>query len=206
VKAVTDSDPLKTPKPATKNGESGEVSGGASVLQRVASGDPGAAQQVMDDYGKLVWSIARRMLGHGPDTEDAVQEIFIEIWKHAGRFDRSKGTEVGFVAMVARRRVVDVVRKRQRQPDIEPLPESIGMAPEDTAQQAEQADEVVRATRALEQLPEQRQEVLKMALLSGRTHSEIAEMSGLPLGTVKTHVRRGLMRIRELLDDDQASS
>ena len=80
------------------------------------------------------------------------------------------------------------------------------MAQDDTVQQAEQADEVARATQALEQLPEQRQQVLKMALLSGRTHSEIAEMSGLPLGTVKTHVRRGLMRIRELLDDDGGDS
>jgi RNA polymerase sigma-70 factor (ECF subfamily) len=206
VKAVTDTKHTKTPDPAPKKGEGGSGFEGPSVLQRIAAGDPAAPQQVIDAYGNLVWSIARRMLGHGPDTEDAVQEVFIEIWKHAGRFDGTKGTEVGFVAMIARRRVVDVVRKRQRQPDIEPLPESIGMAPEDTAQQAEQADEVARATRALEQLPEQRQQVLKMALLSGRTHSEIAERSGLPLGTVKTHMRRGLMRIRELLDDDEGNS
>jgi len=204
---VTDTEHSETSNPASpKIGAGGSGSDGPSVLQRVAAGDASAPQQAIDAYQNLVWSIARRMLGHGSDTEDAVQEIFIEIWRHAGRFDHTKGTEVGFVAMIARRRVVDVVRKRQRQPDIEPLPESLGMAAEDTAQQAEQADEVARATRALEQLPEQRQQVLKMALLSGRTHSEIAEMSGLPLGTVKTHVRRGLMRIRELLDEGDGDS
>ena len=155
----------------------------------------------METYGNLVWSIARRMLGNGAETEDAVQDAFIELWRHAGRFDAAKGNEAAFVATIARRRVIDRVRHRQRRPDSQPLPEGYEPADETVADPAEQTDEVARATAALDSLPEPRQGVLRMALLAGTTHSEIAQQTGLPLGTVKTHVRRGLIRMRKMLED-----
>ncbi|MHC4846428.1 MAG: RNA polymerase sigma factor [Planctomycetota bacterium] len=172
-------------------------------MPRVAAGDPGAAGELMQTYGNLVWSVARRMLGHGAETEDAVQDVFIELWKHAGRFDAAKGNEAAFVTTIARRRVVDRVRSRQRRPDTDPLPETYEPAEEATADPAEQSDEVARATAALESLPEPRQAVLRMALMAGTTHTEIAQQTGLPLGTVKTHVRRGLIRMREMLGESE---
>ncbi len=168
-------------------------------MPRIAAGEPGAAGELMETYGNLVWSIARRLLGNGAETEDAVQDAFIELWRHAGRFDAAKGNEAAFVSTIAKRRVIDRVRRRGRRPDREPLPEHYEPADEIVADPAEQADEVARATAALESLPEPRQGVLRMALLAGTTHAEISQQTGLPLGTVKTHVRRGLIRMRALL-------
>lgn len=173
-----------------------------ALLPRVAAGEPGAADDCMQAYGGLVWTIARSMLGNGPDAEDAVQDVFIELWRSADRFDPSKGRESTFVSVIARRRVVDRVRKRQRSPVLEPLPERLDAGGEDVGTRAEIADEFARAEAALGQLPEERQRVLRLALLSGASHSQVATRTGLPLGTVKTHVRRGLMRLREMLAED----
>jgi RNA polymerase sigma-70 factor (ECF subfamily) len=175
-----------------------------AVLQRIAAGEPGATRECLDVYGNLIWSVARRHLGHGPDTEDAVQEICIELWKHAGRFDPAKGSEVQFISTIARRRVVDGLRRRGRRPDTEPLDESQRDDSEGVGDAAERADEVHRAQTAMQQLPPERQAVLRMALLAGRSHSEIAAQTSMPLGTVKTHVRRGLIRMRELLGEPPA--
>ena len=101
-----------------------------ALLPRIAAGEPGAAGQLMETYGNLVWSIARRMLGNGSDTEDAVQDTFIELWRHAGRFNPAKGAEVAFVSTIARRRVVDRVRRRHRRPDSVELPEDFEAAEE----------------------------------------------------------------------------
>jgi len=172
----------------------------AALLPRVAAGEPGAARECLDTFGGLIWTIARSTLGPGPDAEDAVQEIFIEIWRSAGRYDPAKGTEKTFVATIARRRVVDWVRRRQRQPKSEPLADDrVTEADEGAEHSAALADDYARARAALEQLPAQRRRVLTMAVLKGATHSEVARDLGLPLGTVKTHVRRGLIRIREIL-------
>ena len=82
-----------------------------TILQRIASGDSLAVQECLDTYGGLIWSLARRMLPDVNEAEDAVQEIFIEIWKTAERFDESKSSETTYVAMIARRRLIDRLRK-----------------------------------------------------------------------------------------------
>ena len=73
-----------------------------AILQRISDGDRNAIQDCLDKYGGLVWSIARKMLRNSDDAEDAVQEIFVDIWKNAGRFDESKASETTFIAMIAR--------------------------------------------------------------------------------------------------------
>ena len=171
----------------------------APVLPRVSAGEPGAAEECLSRYRGLIWSIAARMLGAGEDTEDAVQEIFIEIWRSAARFDPEKGAEHTFVATIARRRVVDRVRRRTARPAPEPLTELIESKEPEIDSKAEIDDEVQRARQALESLPEQRRRVLEMSLLEGETHAAISARIGMPLGTVKTHVRRGLIRMREVL-------
>jgi RNA polymerase sigma-70 factor (ECF subfamily) len=81
------------------------------ILVRVAAGDGTAVRACQDTFGGLVWSIARRMLGATAEAEDAVQEVFIELWRSAGRYDPERGTEVQFVATIARRRIIDRVRR-----------------------------------------------------------------------------------------------
>lgn len=166
------------------------------LLGRVAAGDQAAVRECLARYGGLVWSICKRFEGM-TDAEDAVQEIFLDLWKSAARFDRSIATEAAFVAMIARRRLIDRKRTRGRRPTIDPMQElpavEAGGSGPDTCAEANQA------ARALDQLrPEQRQ-VLLMATAGGMSHNEIAAQTGMPLGTVKAHARRGLMSIRAAL-------
>lgn len=171
----------------------------------MASGDPEAVNACLQRFGGLVWSLARRMLGAGPDAEDAVQEIFIELWRVAGRFDNTKGGEDQFVAMIARRRLIDKVRQRTRRPQPETLPETLALeAPENSS--AELADEAGRAMDALQTLRPEVRRVIEMAVLGGHSHSQVASATGLPLGTVKSHVRRGLEAVRRNLGADSGGA
>jgi RNA polymerase sigma-70 factor (ECF subfamily) len=165
------------------------------LLGRVAAGDPTAVRECIARYGGLVWSIARRF--EAADAEDAVQEVFLDLWKSAARFDSRIASETAFVAMIARRRLIDRKRTRGRRPSIDPMTELPVVV--DQASQPDTCAEASQAARALDQLrPEQRQ-VLLLATCHGLSHGEIAEQTGMPLGTVKAHARRGLMSIRATL-------
>jgi RNA polymerase sigma-70 factor (ECF subfamily) len=170
------------------------------LLPRIAEGDRSAIRDCIARYGGLVWSLARRAAQN--DAEDAVQEIFLDLWKSAARFDPRMGSEVTFVATIARRRLVDRRRQRQRRPETE----SLGDAGESTAASSssmapEMGAEAALAARALDQLrPEQRQ-VLILTACHGLSHEEVASSTGMPLGTVKAHARRGLIRVREALGE-----
>ena len=155
----------------------------------------------MDVFGGLVWSLARRMSSSAADAEDATQEIFLEIWKSAGRYDAALGSEAVFVTTIARRRLIDRMRARKRRPRTEEFDETATLEPgAEAADSGALAVEAALAARALEQLGEAERQVLLMGIVDGLTHSEIAMATGKPLGTVKTHMRRGLQKIRELLD------
>ena len=85
-----------------------------AILKRIAEGDAAAVQDCLKKYGGLVWSLARRMLRNSDDAEDAVQEIFVDVWKNAARFDEAKSSETTFIAMIARRRLIDKIRYATR--------------------------------------------------------------------------------------------
>lgn len=170
-----------------------------SILERVAAGEETAVKECLDRYGALVWSLARRFSGTREDAEDAVQEIFVSLWKSAARFDSGVASETTFVAMVARRRLIDRSRVRASRPDPTSL-ETVGELPSASASmRVEAAVDLRRAARALEALRPEQRKVVALSVVVGLSHSEIAERTGMPLGTVKTHVRRGLMRVREAL-------
>ena len=167
------------------------------LLPRVASGDRLAVRECLERYGGLVWSLARRARLAQDEAEDVVQEIFLDLWRSAGRFDPAVASEPTFVAMIARRRLVDQRRQRQRRPETEPFVDSQPAA--STLPAPELGAEAAQAARALEQLrPEQRQ-VLILTTCQGLSHEEVAHTTGMPLGTVKAHARRGLLRVREML-------
>jgi RNA polymerase sigma-70 factor (ECF subfamily) len=173
------------------------------LLPRVASGDPTAVKACLDKYGALVWSLARRMCRSGTDAEDAVQDIFVSIWKNAARYDSTKGSEVTFVATIARRRLIDRVRQVGRRPVESGFDGDSGVAvsAERAETPVELRDEVTLANRALSELSEDQRRVLQMSIGHGLSHEKIAEATGIPLGTVKTHIRRGLIRVRSLLEE-----
>lgn len=178
-----------------------------SLLQRVANGETQAVAACIDQYGALVWSLARRLLGNPSEAEDAVQEVFIEIWKHAGRFDPAIASETTFVAMIARRRLIDRRRRDNRRLDTEAFPiEQAASLTVGDGQPLDMQDEAARATEVLKQLKPEQRNVLQLAVCQGWPHQLIADRLGLPLGTVKTHVRRGLQRIREELESAENAS
>lgn len=170
-----------------------------SILQRVASGDQMAVQECLDRFGGLVWSLARRFCYNLADAEDAVQEIFLDLWRSSARYDPNVATEATFVAMIARRRLIDRGRKAQREVDKARLAHEIEHIEVSPTRAAEVTEEAAMAARALEGLKPEQQRVLRLSIYQGLSHEKIAETTGLPLGTVKTHVRRGLIRIREAL-------
>lgn len=172
---------------------------GKAILERIAQGDKSAVQECMDAYGGLVWSLARRMLANTDDAEDAAQEIFIDIWKNAARFDEAQASETTFVAMIARRRLIDRMRRTQRQPNIDSIEDILVEPSRNYHHQIQNCVEANEAAEAMNELrPEQRQ-VLQLSIFQGLSHQEIADFTGMPIGTVKTHARRGLIQIREAL-------
>ena len=171
-----------------------------AILKRIASNETSAVQDCLDAYGGLVWSLARRMLpNNSEEAEDAVQEIFIDIWKHAGRFDETQASETTFVAMIARRRLIDRIRKQNRQPNTDSM-DDISVEPAGQVHQNIQMTvEAKEAAKAMSDLrPEQRQ-ILHLSIVQGFSHQEISDALEIPLGTVKTHARRGLIQVREFL-------
>lgn len=170
-----------------------------SVLQRIADGDQSAVQECLKTYGGLVWSLARRMVSNTDDADDAVQEIFLDVWKNAARFEPSVASETTFVAMIARRRLIDKLRQSKRRINADSLDEVL-------AEPSVRGDKVLvtnvearEAAKAMDQLrPEQRQ-VLQLSIVHGLSHQEISEAIGMPLGTVKTHARRGIIQVRDIL-------
>ncbi|MBX7170713.1 MAG: sigma-70 family RNA polymerase sigma factor [Pyrinomonadaceae bacterium] len=170
-----------------------------AILQRIAEGDKTAVQDCLDTYGGLVWSLARRMLPNVDEAEDAVQETFIDIWKNAERFDEKQASETTFVAMIARRRLIDRVRKYQRQVSADSLDDILVEPSVNFHQNLQVGVEAKEAAKELTKLrPEQRQ-VLQLSIYQGLSHQEISSLTGMPIGTVKTHARRGLLQIRENL-------
>jgi RNA polymerase sigma-70 factor (ECF subfamily) len=168
-----------------------------TLLERVARGDAAAVTALVHEYTPLVWAIARRQLG-AQCAEDVVQEVFLALWKNAARFDPGLSTEQAFVATVARRRVIDHRRRLGRSPSSE-LPEEPVAEPDPAFERLELDDEARVASSALAGLGPVQREVLRLALVDGLTHVEIATRTAMPLGTVKSHVRRGLERVRAAL-------
>jgi RNA polymerase sigma factor (sigma-70 family) len=178
-----------------------------SLLQRVAAGDTAAVARCVDQYGGLIWSLARRYLRRPAECEDGVQEVFIELWKSAHRFDPDVASETAFVSMIARRRMIDRARRASRRGESESVAlEDLSVAAPEETDYVELQDEAASAKAALAQLKPQQRQVLQLAVCQGWSHQVIAERLGIPLGTVKTHVRRGLIKIREELAAERAKS
>jgi RNA polymerase sigma-70 factor (ECF subfamily) len=182
------------------------VSEPAQLLAQVAAGDQEAVEACLNRFSNLVWSLARRFTSSQVDAEDAVQEIFIDLWSSAARYDSSKASETTFVAMLARRRLIDRLRKSKRQPDTEELSAAADLQQTDLPPDAAVKDDAARAARLIRTLKPEQQQVIKLAVYEGHTHQSIADALQIPLGTVKTHLRRGLLRVREAMQARDAES
>lgn len=170
-----------------------------SLLERIAAGDRSAVARCIDRYGGLVWSLARRALRVEADAEEAVQDVFTELWAKADQYDAQRCAEATWVSMIARRRIVDRLRRAGREPDQAEDDALLSLpAPRDgcSLEHESEAQRVLRAMRALG--PEQYR-VLHMSIWLGLSHAEVAARTALPIGTVKSHLRRGLRTVRATL-------
>lgn len=173
---------------------------GSMILSNVATGIPGAIEECLTVYGCLVWSLARKMSPTFEDAEEAVQEIFLDVWRHAGTFDSRMSSEATFVAMIARRRLVDRHRRRESRIQPEPLPATLPVVPDSGPYRAEHCEDVELVGALLEKLRPTERRVLELAIGQGLTRAEISTLLGVPVGTVKSLARRGLIRLRTLAE------
>lgn len=172
------------------------------AVERMARGDQAGLAELYDRHGRLVYSLALRVLRDQGDAEDIVQEVFSQMWRQASRFDVTRGNLSAWMVTMTRTRAIDALRRRKTRPSLatdsadppELVDESPGMDVEMVWQR--RARDI---RRALEALPMIQRVAIELAFFDGLTHTEIADELEIPLGTVKTRVRQGLLRLREQL-------
>ena len=150
-------------------------------------------------YGPWLWTLARRYFSNRAEAEEVIQEIFFDLWRNAGRFDAQIASEQTFVTMIARRRLIDFRRKIQRTITTTAISDEMNCSSVDDNQNADLRDNANWVRTHLRELRPVERQVIEMVIDAGMSHSQIAEALEMPLGTVKSNARRGLIRLRELL-------
>lgn len=164
------------------------------LLGRVQRGDAAAMALLYDRYGRVVYSVSLRVLRDAAAAEDVLQEIFMQVWRTPESFQCTRGTLPAWLAVVARNRCIDTLRRKKPTEQVE----DVALAsPTNLAEESERNVMIERARGVIAQLPPDQRKTLEMAFFDGLTHTEIAEVTGDPLGTVKTRIRSALMALRK---------
>lgn len=176
-----------------------------ALLPLVALGDRGAFERLYDVMGSQVYGVIRRVLRDPAQSEEVAQDVMVEVWRTATRFDRSRGTARSWVLTMAHRRAVDRVRSEQASRDREQRVsrESHEVPFDGVAAAVEQRFETEQVRAALEELTPVQRQAIEMAYYGGNTYREVAALLGTPLGTVKTRMRDGLIRLRDTMGVEQ---
>jgi RNA polymerase sigma-70 factor, ECF subfamily len=166
------------------------------LLNRVRQSDQQAMAQVFDRYGGMVYSVALRVLKDAGQAEDVMQEVFLQLWKKPESFIGGRGSLAGWLLVLGRNRAIDQVRRRKPTDS----PEDVVLAAKgNLASETERNLMMVKVRGVLKDLPLEQQKSLELAYFEGLSHSEIAERTGDPLGTVKTRIRLALIGLRKAL-------
>jgi RNA polymerase sigma-70 factor (ECF subfamily) len=168
------------------------------LLVRTASGDRTAFAELYDVLSPRVFGLILRVLVDRAQSEEVLQEVFLEVWQSASRFSPNKGQGRTWVLTMAHRRAVDRVRASQSSTDRDVRAgfRDLGVPHDGVSEQVELRIEGTKVVQALKQLPDAQREALTLAYYGGYSQSEIAALIGAPLGTVKTRMRDGLSRLR----------
>jgi RNA polymerase sigma-70 factor, ECF subfamily len=164
------------------------------LLQRVRQGDQAAMAQVFDRYGRAVYSVALRILKDTGHAEDVMQEIFFQVWRNSDSFVQGRGSLGAWLVVVARNRSIDLLRRRKPTDSVD---EVVLASPFNLASEAEHNTMMEKVRIVLKGLPAEQQRSMELAFFEGLSHSEIAEKTGDPLGTVKTRIRLALITLRK---------
>lgn len=172
-----------------------------AALERMARGDQAGLAELYDRHGRLVYSLVLRIVRDQGDAEDVTQEVFTQAWRQASRFQADRGTVAAWLVVLARTRAIDVWRKRRVRPQLMDEASPPDRSDEGPLQDLRLVtDEQASSIRqALHRLPTLQRTAIELAFFDGLTHTEIASELELPLGTVKTRVRQGLLRLRDHL-------
>jgi RNA polymerase sigma-70 factor (ECF subfamily) len=166
----------------------------AALIARLRAGDENAMADLYDRYSGVVYGVALRVLRDTTAAEDLLQEVFLQLWRRPQSFNADRGRLAPWLAVIARNRAIDVLRKRPLEDDISELPIATGVDLEDAAVERLAVDKV---RTVLAGLPPEQRKALEMAFFEGMTHTEIAAKTGEPLGTVKTRIRSALLALRK---------
>lgn len=174
------------------------------LLALVAVGDDKALERFYDATSSRVFGLAVQILRDRHSAEDTTLEVYTQVWKQADRYDPNKGTPLGWLLVLTRTRAIDLLRHRARAASREESLEaaaSIADACAGPESMTLEGLDAARVRRALAKLPPHQQKALVAAYFAGLSHSEIAKAFGQPLGTVKAHIRAGMMKLRSLLEE-----
>lgn len=190
-----------TPQPRVRTHANERDAQWNSYVQRAAAGDQQAFAKLYDESSSLVYSIALRVLGNEADAEEVTLDVYTQVWRTSAKFSNERGSVNAWLIMLARSRAIDRFRSRARTKAEEPVDAVLDLAgdgpdPEQVSVWMQHRDRIQTALAALS--PEQRR-AIELAYYSGYTQSELAEHLGEPLGTVKTRIRLGMMKLKEQL-------
>lgn len=176
-----------------------------TLLQQVQSGNEDALLTLHDKYATPVYSVAYRVLGNSQDAEEVTQDVFLKLWDKAETFDPQRGKFVSWLLTIARRAAIDRLRKRQRR---EPPEESFSMDSkphlwETTLGKEDMSDLQRSLLGVLDELPDSQQQAIYLSYFHGMSHRDIAAHLGKPLGTVKSHIRLGMQKLRSIWKQHQ---
>jgi RNA polymerase sigma-70 factor, ECF subfamily len=178
-----------------------------ACVSKVGDGDESALGVLYDETKSMVYGLALRLLGNPEDAEEVTLDVYAQVWKTAKSFNSQRGTVTAWLMLLTRSRSVDRIRARaSRNRNTEPLPETAEIpARAATPEQASATGEQRRIVlEALSRLPSEQRRLLELAFFSDLTHTELASKLGEPLGTVKTRIRLGMMKLREYLGESGA--
>ena len=173
----------------------------AELIRGAAGGDQQALAALYDATSRAVYGLLLRILSDPSTSEEVLLDVYTQVWRQAGSYSAVRGKPMAWLTTIARSRAIDRLRRgRQEQMHTAPLDEAVRAAAGAGVEECVLASEVSSGVRAaLDELAPEQREVIELAYYGGMSHSEIAAARGLPLGTVKTRTRLGMMRLREML-------
>jgi RNA polymerase sigma-70 factor (ECF subfamily) len=173
-----------------------------AALARVAQGDRAALQLVYRDTSAKLFGVCLRILGDRIEAEDVLQEVYIAVWRRAGAFDPARASPVTWLIAIARNRAIDRLRASARARRMQPIDEALEVsdAAPDALEQVESGERQRRLADCLAELEPRHAGAIRSAFLDGLTYEELAERMEVPLGTMKSWIRRSLTRLRACLE------
>ncbi|WP_051831238.1 RNA polymerase sigma factor [Streptomyces violens] len=198
--------PQPSPDPQPTDAPTPDPLTDEELVRRLAAGSEACLAIAYHRWQPLVLALARRALGDSQEAEDVTQQVFLAVWRHRHRYRAGRGPVTGWLIGIARHKIADTLAARTRRARLIVAAGSALSPADEAIGRPDEALDRVLVSRELARLPEPQQQVLRMAFYDDLTQAQIAERTGWPLGTVKSHVRRGLHQLRRGLEPGRSGA